>query len=179
MSKELSVGELLTIINSKIQPSITIKNREIWQTNITYAFISNLDPHVFGRLYFLQDMCTNTWGHHKKVLSNTWLRYQITKTSSEVYTTSSPWCNLNQRRPKARPAKLEVVRRCPGTSQSLGPVGPWLSPSAPPSLCGCMILPGVSNSSAHAQIIGVAPPHSPVQIEGTSSTWSITRRSKS
>jgi len=52
-SKDLSVGELLTVINLEIRPSITIKNREIWQINITHAFISNLVPHVFGRLYFL------------------------------------------------------------------------------------------------------------------------------
>jgi hypothetical protein len=44
---------LLTVINSEIRPSITIKNREIWQINMTYAFISNLVPHVFEKLYFL------------------------------------------------------------------------------------------------------------------------------
>ena len=50
----------------------------------SHMHFSNLVPHVFGRLYFLQDMCTNTWGQHKKALFDAWLRYQITKTSSEV-----------------------------------------------------------------------------------------------
>ncbi|KAG0549759.1 hypothetical protein BDA96_01G282300 [Sorghum bicolor] len=70
---------LLTVFNLEIRPSITIKNREIWQTNITNTFISNLVPHVFGRLYFFT-------GHVHKYMrtpQNGTFRHMITLSNNQ------------------------------------------------------------------------------------------------
>jgi len=81
--QRLSLGDLLTVNNDEIRPSINIKDRGIRQTNITYAFTSNLVLHVFGELYFLQDIYTNTCIHIQKALFDAYLRKQITRTSGK------------------------------------------------------------------------------------------------
>ena len=53
---------MLTVNNYEIRLPITTKDREIQQANLTYAFISNLVPHIFGELYFYRSW---TWIHEE------------------------------------------------------------------------------------------------------------------
>jgi len=113
-------------INDEIWPSINIKNRGIWQTNISYAFTSNLVPHVFWRIIF--------WGNEHKYIGSIY-QQELSNSKSSLNEKTPSKQGATREGPSHKStmiqhAKAVVERRWTRCGQAYGLAEPPLAPLA-------------------------------------------------